>query len=150
MRTLRRRRLEGDFIEVHDDGSWNVNIDKVKAAGPGIVKTLTRDKFGDTTISLADHAEARRFIMEYETTKDANGRATNKGDTRTLMLNLIMGDNATFDQVDAAARAIGTQLRELRESEAKTVVKRVRNVTASAESGQARIPDEVIPPAEAT
>lgn len=119
-RSVVRAKL-GDFLDVEPDGRWSVDIDAVKAAGPGIVKTITRDKFGETSITLADHAEARRFLMEYETTKNSNGREANRGDTRTLMLNLVMGDNATFDQVDAAARAIGDQLRTLREEEAKAV-----------------------------
>ena len=118
----------GDFLTVMPDGRWEVDVDLVKKAGPGIIKSFSRDKFGEMTITLGDHAEARQFLAAYHQAKTASGREANRGDTRTLMLNIVLGDNATFDQIDQASKAMGAQLRALREAEQPVRLKRVAPV----------------------
>lgn len=122
------RAKAGDFIEIEADGQWKVDVDKVKAAAPGVIKSFIRDKFGEMQIVMGDHAEARTFLANYHAARVANGRDANRGDTRTLMMNIVLGDNATFEQIDRASKAMGDQLRALREAEAPRLPRRLAPV----------------------
>jgi len=56
----------GDFVEVHDDGTWTINLKRAREAEKlGLIKTLWVDRRGTTRIELHDPQRALELLAKH-------------------------------------------------------------------------------------
>jgi hypothetical protein len=105
----------GDFIVLDPEaqGGWRFDPAAIKAAPPGVIKGVVRDRrTGEIQLTMADTRDARTQLFEYWAARSGMSGGKAYTDTREAVRRVLSGDH--WEAVDAVARQVGDSLaREL-------------------------------------